>query len=281
MAEISAKQVKELREATNVGMMECKRALQEADGDMQQAIKLLRERGVAIAGKKASRAAKDGLISAAVYEDGNKAVMIQVNCETDFVARNENFQAFVKSLLEKAKGLADGALAEAVKDEMTAKITEIGENLVVSRNIAYALQSTGRLASYVHLGGKVGVLIEVACEKDETVGSEVFAELVKDLTLQIAAANPRYLCDADVPSEVVSSEKEIYVKQMEQEGKPANIIEKIVGGKIKKYFSQICLLDQEFVKDSEWTIGKLLAAKGKELGDTLSIRRFVRYQLGE
>lgn len=281
MAEISAKQVKELREATNVGMMECKRALQEADGDMQQAIKLLRERGVAIAGKKASRTAKDGLVSACVYEDGNKAVMIVVNCETDFVARNENFQAFVKTLLEKAKGAEDGALAEVVKDEVTAKITEIGENLIVSRNVGYTLQGTGRLASYVHLGGKVGVLIEAACEKAETVDNEVFVELVKDLTLQIAAANPRYLSEADVPAELIDSEKDIYVKQMEQEGKPANIIEKIVGGKIKKFLSQICLVDQEFVKDSEWTISKLLAAKGKELGDTLTIRRFVRYQLGE
>ncbi len=281
MAEINAKQVKELREATNVGMMECKRALQEADGDMQKAIKLLRERGVAIAGKKASRATNDGLISACVYDHGQKAVMIEVNCETDFVARNENFQTFVKKLLERAKGLADGALAEAVKEEMTAKITEIGENLVVNRNAGYTLQGIGRLASYVHLGGKVGVLIDVACGKTETVNSGVFSELVKDLTLQIAAANPRYLCEKDVPADVIASEKEIYAKQMEQEGKPANIIEKIVGGKIKKFFSQICLLDQEFVKDSELTITKLLAAKGKELSDTITIRRFVRYQLGE
>ena len=281
MAEINAKQVKELREATNVGMMECKRALQEANGDMQQAIKLLRERGIAIAGKKASRATNDGLISACVYENGKKATMIEVNCETDFVARNENFQAFVKALLEKAKGLSDGALAAAAKEELTAKITEIGENLVINRNVGYTLQGTGRLASYVHLGGKVGVLIEVACGKNETAGSDAFSELVKDLTLQIAAANPRYLCEKDVPAEVIASEKEIYCKQMEQEGKPANIIEKIVGGKIKKFFSLICLLDQEFVKDSELTITKLLAAKSKELGDTVTIRRFVRYQLGE
>lgn len=281
MAEINAKQVKELREATNVGMMECKRALQEADGDMQKAIKLLRERGVAIAGKKASRATNDGLISACVYDHGQKAVMIEVNCETDFVARNENFQTFVKTLLEKAKSLSDGALADAVKEEMTAKITEIGENLVVNRNAGYTLQGIGRLASYVHLGGKVGVLIDVACGKNETVNSDVFSELVKDLTLQIAAANPRYLCEKNVPADVIASEKEIYAKQMEQEGKPANIIEKIVGGKIKKFFSQICLLDQEFVKDSELTITKLLAAKGKELSDTITIRRFVRYQLGE
>ena len=281
MAEINAKQVKELREATNVGMMECKRALQEADGDMQKAIKLLRERGIAIAGKKASRATNDGLISACVYNNGQKAVMLEVNCETDFVARNENFQAFVKTLLEKAKSLADGALADAVKEELTAKITQIGENLVVNRNVGYTLQGTGRLASYVHLGGKVGVLIDVACGKSETVNSDVFSELVKDLTLQIAAANPRFLCDKDVPADVIAAEKEIYVKQMEQEGKPANIIEKIVGGKVKKFFSQICLLDQEFVKDSELTITKLLAARSKDLGDTVSIRRFVRYQLGE
>ena len=281
MAEITAKQVKELREATNVGMMECKRALQEAEGDLEKAIRLLRERGVAIAGKKASRETRDGLVAAEVFADGTRAVMIEVNCETDFVARNEIFQRFVADLLEKSKNVGDGALAESVQDELSAKIAEIGENMVVHRNIGYTLEGTGRLVSYVHLGGKVGVLAELSCENPATVGNPVFIELAKDISLQIAAAKPAYLCEQDVPSDVIEAEKSIYAKQMEQEGKPAAMIEKIVGGKIRKFFAQICLVDQEFVKESGVTISALLAGKGKELGDTLAIRRFVRYQVGE
>ena len=281
MAAITAKQVKELREATNVGMMECKRALQKTEGNMEEAIKFLRERGIAIAGKKADRAAKEGLIAAEVYNDGKDAVMVKVNCETDFVARNETFQAFVASLLETAKTAGDGELSEIVKDEMTAKIAEIGENMKVSNNVSFKLQQTGALASYVHMGGKVGVLLEVACEKEATLASPVFAELNKDITLHIAAANPRYLCDADVPEETANAEKEIYVSQMKNEGKPEQIIEKIVTGKMRKFFSQICLLDQEFVKDTDMTISQLVKAKGKELDDTLTVKRFVRYQMGE
>lgn len=276
--QITAKMVKELREATNVGMMECKRALQEAEGSMEKAVQLLRERGIAIAGKKASRTAKQGLIVADVIDDGKKAVMVEVNCETDFVARNENFKAFVDEMFEKAKNTEDGKLAEDASAEVTAKITEIGENLILRRNISYTLSGTGALATYVHLGGKVGVMLEVACEKEETTNEPVFVELIKDLTLHIAAVNPQFLSEDDVSAEVLEAERAIYKKQVED--KPANIVDKIVDGKIRKYLSQICLVDQEFVKDGDFTIKKLLVAKGKELGDTLCIKRFVRYQLG-
>ncbi|NCD34185.1 MAG: elongation factor Ts [Spartobacteria bacterium] len=276
--QITAKMVKELREATNVGMMECKRALQEAEGSMEKAVQLLRERGIAIAGKKASRTAKQGLIIADVIDDGKKAVMVEVNCETDFVARNENFKAFVDEMFEKAKNTEDGKLAEDASAEVTAKITEIGENLILRRNISYTLSGTGALATYVHLGGKVGVMLEVACEKEETTNAPVFVELIKDLTLHIAAVNPQFLSEDDVSAEALEAERAIYKKQVED--KPANIVDKIVDGKIRKYLSQICLVDQEFVKDGDFTIKKLLVAKGKELGDTLCIKRFVRYQLG-
>jgi len=278
MVQIKASQVKELRDATNVGMMECKRALQEAGGDKDAAIKLLRERGVAIANKKASRTAKEGMIAAVLFDDGKTASMVEVNCETDFVTRNEIFQAFVAEMLERSKGAEEGALADAVKEELTAKVAEIGENMIVRRNARYNLQGTGTVAIYVHMGGKVGVLVEVGCGKEETVSSDVFKEVVKDLTLHIAAANPQYLKREEVPEDVVAAEREIFAKQVE--GKPANIIDKIVDGKLNKYYSQICLIEQPFVKDGDFTITTLLAAKGKELDDQLELRRFTRYQLG-
>ncbi|NCC53780.1 MAG: translation elongation factor Ts [Spartobacteria bacterium] len=278
MVQINASLVKELRDATNVGMMECKRALQEANGDKEAAIKLLRERGVAIAGKKASRTAKEGLVAAELMDDGKAAVMIEVNCETDFVARNENFQAFVADLLERAKGIGDNGLADAVKDELTAKIAEIGENMIVRRNVRYDVQGTGIVATYVHMGGKVGVLIEVGCGKEETLTKDAFKDLVKDLTLHIAAASPQYLKREEVPEETVAAERDIYAKQVE--GKPANIIDKIVDGKLNKFYSQICLIEQPFVKENDLSITDLLKTKGKELDDTIEIRRYVRYQLG-
>lgn len=278
MTEITASMVKELREETNVGMMDCKRALQETNGDKAEAIKILRERGVAIAGKRAERAVKEGIITAEVAEDGSSAFMYEVNCETDFVARNESFQAFVASLAEKAKTAGDNELAEAAKDELTDQIASIGENLVISRNINVKAAGTGLVAKYIHMGGKVGVLVDAGCEKDETKSNATFVEMVKDITLHIAAANPQYLNREEVPQSVIDEERAIYVKQVE--GKPENIIDKIVTGKLDKYFSQVCLLEQPFVKDNDLTITQLIESTGKEVGDTLSVRSFVRYQVG-
>ena len=278
MAEISAALVKELREETNVGMMECKKALVEAGGDKAAAVKILRERGLAIAGKKASRTAKEGQIASEVMQGGKMGVMVEVNCETDFVARNTVFQSFLKTVVEKAKTV-QGDIAEAMKDEVTAKITEIGENIILRRSVRYELQGQGIVASYIHLGGKVGVLLEVGCEKGETSQKDSFKEVVKDITLHIAASNPQYLTRKDVPESVLQAEREIYAKQVEN--KPANIIEKIVAGKLEKFYAMTCLVEQGFVKDPEQTITELLAAKSKEIGDTLAIRRFARYQVGQ
>ena len=278
MAEITAALVKELREETNVGMMECKKALVEALGDKAAAIKILRERGLAIAGKKASRTAKEGQVASEVLHGGKMGVMVEVNCETDFVARNTVFQAFLKTVVEKAKTV-QGDIGEAMKAEVTAKITEIGENIIVRRSVRYELQGQGIIASYIHLGGKVGVLLEVGCEKAETAQNETFKEVVKDITLHIAASNPQYLTRKDVPETVLQAEREIYAKQVEN--KPANIIEKIVVGKLEKFYAMTCLVEQGFVKDPEQSVTELLAAKSKELGDTLSIRRFTRFQVGQ
>ena len=276
--EITAALVKELRDETGLGMMECKKALQETSGDKQAAFKVLRERGLAIAGKKATRVAKDGRVACEIYDGGRSGVMIEVNCETDFVARNASFQAFMKELVAKSKQAADGTLAEMVKDDVAAKIAEIGENIIVRRNVRYNVKGIGAIAGYIHLGEKVGVLLEVGCTQEATVGKDVFREAVKDVTLHIAASNPQALQRGDISAEVVAAEREIYAKQVEN--KPANIVQKIVDGKLEKFYQQVCLVEQAFVKDPDQTVAEMLAARGKELGDTLTIRRFVRYQVG-
>ncbi len=280
MADITAAMVKELRDVTNVGMMECKRALQETGGDKEQAIKRLREQGAAVAGKKAARAAKDGQVAALVTDDGRRAAMIEVNSETDFVARNASFQAFVADLAQRALECRAGALAEAVQAEVTSKIQEIGENLVVRRNQLFELGGTGCLGSYVHLGGKVAVLVEVGCEKEATVGAEPFREAVKNLTLHIAACNPDYLAPSEIPAETLAAEKAIYAKQV-GDNKPPQVLDKILEGKLRKFASQICLLEQPYVREPSMSVSQWLAATGKSLDDTLTVRRFARYQLGE
>jgi elongation factor Ts len=278
MAQITASAVKELREETNISMMECKKALQEADGDKSAAIKLLRERGMVIASKKASRETNEGLILTAEAGDGTICSLVEVNCETDFVARNETFRTFADSLARRATE-TDDPIAESVKDDLTAMVTELGENIIVPRNARFILDGPGVVRSYIHLGNAIGVLIEVGCEKAATALQDVFKELVRDLTLHIAACSPRFLTSDEIPAELVDSEREIYAKQMSD--KPAEIIDKIIDGKIRKFYSEVCFVNQSFVKDPDKSITDLLADAGKALDDTLTIRRFVRYQIGE
>ncbi|HOO20986.1 MAG TPA: translation elongation factor Ts [Kiritimatiellia bacterium] len=278
MADISASLVKELRDETGVGMMECKKALVETGGDKEAAIKKLREAGMQMAAKKASRTAKQGIIAASVAPDARSGRMIEVNCETDFVTKNEVFQAFVSELLREAEGLADDTIGDACKSKVEAKIAEIGENLVARRNLTYTVQGTGAVAAYVHLGGKLGVLVEVGCTKPESVQQDAVKTMLADLTLHITAVNPACITRDQVPAETVAAEKDIYAKQVE--GKPANIIDKIVAGKLEKFYGQICLVEQPFVKDQDKTVGAVLADAGKAVGDEFTIRRFVRWQLG-
>ena len=278
MVDITASLVKQLRDATNVSMMECKRALQETDGELDKATTLLREKGIAVAAKRAAKAANQGIIAATSADEGKTLAMAEVNCETDFVARNADFKAFVEQVAEAALS-TDDDLGEAMHDTLIEKIASIGENIKIRRNVRYSLQGAGKVASYIHMGGKVGVLIEVACGKDETVASPVFDELVRDLTLHVAATAPACLTSDEVPEDDIAAERAIFAKQVE--GKPENIIGMIVDGKIRKYFAEICLVEQGFVKEPKTSITELLAEKGKELGDELTIKRFVRYQLGQ
>jgi len=278
MAEISASLVKELRDETNVGMMECKKALLDAGGDKAKAVQLLRERGLAVATKKASRAANSGIIAAQAAADGRSGVMVEVNCETDFVARNDIFKAFVADLVAKAQAL-DGDLAPAVVDVVNATIQKIGENVVVRRNLKFAAQGPGLIATYVHLGSKLGVMLEIGCADDAIAAHPAVQELARDLTLHLAACRPPYLDRAAVPQDVIASERAIYAKQVEN--KPAAIVEKIVDGKIGKYFATVCFVEQPFVKDGNVTVTQLLEAKAKEAGGALSVRRYAIWQLGE
>lgn len=287
---ITASLVKELREKTGVAMMECKNALKETEGDIDAAIKILRERGEAKAEKKASRDANEGIIVAALAESGKSGVLVEINCETDFVAKNENFQAFVGEVaatvlasdvtdLEAAKALPKGD--ETLEGFIKTKVLEMGENLQFRRFERLTLNGEGAVASYIHLGGKVGVLIEVSAEKAETASSDAFKDLVKDLTLHIAATSPAGLKREDITAELVESEKDIFRKQMEGAGKPADILEKIIEGKLGKFYSERCLLEQGFVKEPDTSIKSLLEANGKDLGDTITVNSFLRFGLGE
>lgn len=279
MPQITASDVNKLRTMTGVSMMECKKALIGTDGDIEAAVKALRELGMAVAAKRAEKEANQGIIAAKVAADGSKIAMVEVNAETDFVARNSDFIAFVDTVAETALK-NEGDVAEIMKDELASKISAIGENLKIRRSAKFALQGVGRLASYIHMGGKVGVIIEVGCEKASTTENADFVETVKDLTLQVAASSPRWLDRTQVPADVIASEREIYANQMKDQNKPANILEKIIDGKVGKFFSEACLVDQIFVKESTLTITQLLEQTGKKVGDKLTIRRFVRFQLG-
>lgn len=287
---ITAAIVKELRDKTNAGMMDCKKVLTETNGDIEASIKLLRERGIAKAGAKADRAANEGIITARVNAAASSGILVEVNCETDFVSKNENFQAFVAEIADAlaASNAADHAAALAVQhgdynieDTVKAKVVEVGENLQFRKYVRFEAATGGVVASYIHPPGKVGVLIEVGTTKPATKDAESFKELIKDLTLHIAACAPKGLSREDIPQSVVDAELEIYRARLAESGKPANIIENILKGQIGKFYAESCFLEQGFVKDDKITITKLLEEKGKELGDQLSVKRFVRFGLGE
>ena len=231
-----------------------------------------------MAAKRASKEAKEGVVAATVSGDAQSAAMIEVNCETDFVTRNEDFQGFVAELLGEAMDFETDQMAEGVAKKVEDKMATIGEKIQFRRNVKWTVEGTGSIVSYIHMGGKVGVLVELGCENADTINNPVYQELAKDLTLHVAAAAPEYLTRDEVPAELIETEKDIFRKQLE--GKPENIMDNILKGKINKFYSQICFVEQGFVKEDKVPVQDLVAEKAKELGDTLTIKRFVRYQLG-
>jgi elongation factor Ts len=275
-AVIDAQLVKTLREKTNAGLMDCKKALAESGGDLEAAVDILRKKGTAMADTKGGREAKEGVITQAILAGAKVGVLAEINCETDFVAKNESFRAFCEEI---AKKVAQNPAADLEADRVAA-VQKLGENIRIRRHERIEVNGNGLVAAYIHTGGKVGVLVEVGAEKSETASAEEFKQLVRDITLQIAAANPVCVSREQVPSAMAEREREVCRGQVPS-GKPANIVEKIVDGKMEKFYSQSCLVDQAFIKNPDQTISQLLAEKSKALGENLSIRRFIRYMVGE
>src|SRR5436190_10568708 len=276
MSQFTAADVGKLREMTGAGLMECKKALTESGGEVDKAVDVLRKKGVATAAKKSAREAKEGLIVHYIAPGAKLGTLLEVNCETDFVARNENFKAFCE---EAARKLTQDPKIdlEAARTEQVAKV---GENIRVSRHQRLEVAGNGMIAGYIHTGAKVGVLVEVGAGKESTVASDDFKQLVKDITLQIAAAHPLTVTRAEIPADVLAKEKEIAAEQVKN--KPPQAIAKIVEGKLEKFFQTSCLVDQGFVKkNSEVSVKEHLGGVAKQLGDEIIIRRFVRFQVGE
>ncbi len=278
MSEITAATVAKLREMTGAGMMDCKRALVEVGGDLQKAIEILRKKGAATAAIKAARVAREGMIAQYIAPGGRLGVLVEVNCETDFVARNDQFRAFAE---EVARRLAadPGATFETERQELVGKIRE---NIQIARHARMEVQGHGLIAGYIHTGAKVGVLVEVGAGQESTVGQELFKQLVKDITLQIAAAHPNWVRREDVPAEIIAKEREIAMQSDRFKGKPPQALARIVDGLMEKFYQSCCLMDQGFVKqNSEISVKDHLAAIARQLGDQITIRRFVRFQVGE
>ncbi|MDF1861177.1 MAG: translation elongation factor Ts [Verrucomicrobiales bacterium] len=287
MAEITVQLIKTLRDKTNAGMMDCKAALSEAGGDLEEAETILRKKGIADADKKAGRAAKEGVIASRISEDGKTGILVEVNCETDFVAKNENFTAFVEAIIDHIEGGAsvdtvDALLAQDFSGDFTtleefikAKVGQLGENMGLNRFAKYELSGDGVVGSYIHMQGRVGVLVEVKAGDAATTSSDAFQTFVKDLTLHIAAAQPICVDRDGVDTTLVEKEKEIFAEQMKD--KPAEIIERIIGGKMDKFYATNCLLEQAFIKDGDKTIQNLI----DELDGDVSVSRFERYAVGE
>jgi len=285
---ITAADVKKLRDQTGAGMMECKNALTEANGDPEEATTILRKRGLASAAKKAGRSANEGLIANKVAADHSWGILAEVNCESDFVARTPDFVALMDQVLAEIEKAGDAASEAWLKDpqgpvikHIAPVIAKLGENMGVSRFVRFA--GKGYVGQYIHLGGKIGVMVELAGVTPEISGRDEFNALVKELAMQVAAASPSYASRAEVPADLLEKEKAIYRAQMEGSGKPANVLEKIIEGKLGSYYKQTVLTDQDSIRDTtgKTSVKDVLAAANKALGASVSVTRFARLKVGE
>ena len=283
---ITAKMVSELRERTGAGMMDCKKVLVEVDGDMEKAVELLREKGLAAAAKKAGRVAAEGLVETYINEDGTKGAVVEVNCETDFVAKNDDFISLVKNMAKQAalssaadveglleeKYIADESMT--VKDAVTGLIAKLGENMSIRRFDRY--ETSGVLAQYIHGGGRIAVMVELDSAKTEQSESAA-----KEIALQVAASNPLFLSREDVSEDVLEKEREIYRQQALNDGKPEKVVEKMVEGRINKYFKEVCLLEQLWIRDQDYSIAKFVEKQAKEQGSDIKVVKYTRFEKGE
>ena len=283
---ISASDVKKLREQTGAGMMDCKNALEEANGNVEEAVTILRKKGLATAAKKAGRTTSEGLIGHSLRADHQAGVLVEVNCESDFVARTDDFQQLIKDVLAEIEKAGDRATDGWLKDpngpvqqRVAAAIGKMGENMAVPRFVRYAGQ--GYVGQYIHMGGKIGVQVEFAGVTPEVARREEFTTLVKEIAMQIAAASPQFVSREAIPAETLGKERDIYRSQMQDSGKPANVIDKIVEGKLGSYYSQFVLPDQPSIRDPKMSVKDVIAAAAKSLGAPVTITRFARLKVGE
>jgi len=286
---ITADMVKRLRDQTGAGMMECKNALSEANGDFEEANTILRKRGLASAAKKAGRTASEGLIANSVAPDHSSGILAEVNCESDFVARTPDFQQLMQDVLAEIDKAGDGAGDAWLKDpqgpiakRLTPVIATLGENMVVSRFVRYA--GRGYVGQYIHQGGKIGVMVELSGVTAEMATRDELQTLVREIAMQIAAGSPAYATRGDVPADVIEKEKSIYRAQMENSGKPAAVLEKIIEGKLGAFYKQMpggVLPDQESIRDPKMSVKQVIDAASKALGAPVAVTRFARLKVGE
>ncbi len=309
MAEISAQLVKQLRERTGVGMMECKKALQESNGDLPEAEVILRKRGISQATKKETRSTKQGLVSSYIDSDGMLGVLVEVNCESDFVARTEDFQTLVSDIAahiaktkpkyvrveevteaERANFAAHHALYEqkfshdsntTIGELVKTKIAKLGENISISRFQIFEISGTGLVGSYIHTGGQIGVLLEVTAANAATVSRDEVKGLIRDVSMQVAAASPQFVSKEAVPPAVLEKERGIQRDRALNEGKPEKMVDKIAEGRMSKFYEEVCLLEQPFIRENTISVGELVRTLGARLGDTLTVSRFVRFKVGD
>jgi elongation factor Ts len=309
MAEISAQLVKQLREQTGVGMMECKKALVEANGDFAEAEVILRKRGIAAATKKETRSTKQGVIASHITADGKLGVLVEVNCESDFVARTEDFLTLVADIAahiaetkpklvrleevteaERANFKAHEALyeqkftkdsASTVGELVKSKIAKLGENISISRFQIYEASGLATVGSYIHTGSQIGVLLEVAAGASESLQSTEVKTLVRDVAMQVAAASPQFLNRESVPADVLEKERAIQRDRALNEGKPEKMVDKIAEGRMSKFYEEICLVEQPFIRENTVTVAELIRSVGSKLKDNLTVNRFVRFKVGD
>jgi elongation factor Ts len=289
---ITADMVKKLRDQTGAGMMDCKKALTETNGDYERAVTLLREKGIAVAAKRETKAASEGLIESYISDDAKVGAMVELNCETTFVAKTDEFIALTRNLAMQVGNqdcaclncLLDkpytGNPAQTVREAVNEVMGKLGEKTSVARFVRFAVDGSGIVGSYVHMGGR-GVLLQIDTQSDAAAGSDDVVNLAKDVAMHISWSNPDYMKRADISEDVLVKEREIHKQWAIKEGKPENVIDRIIEGRMKDFYSRVCLLEQPFIKDEELTIQNLIDNTAKKVGEPVSVARFVFYRVGE
>jgi elongation factor Ts len=290
MTQVNMQQVKELRDRTQAGLNDCRSALVEAGGDMEKAVEVILKKGLAKSAKRAGAVATEGLVATAVSADGKSGVIVEVNIQTDFAARNEEFKNFVDQVVQAALKAKPGADLAAepfpggggtVDEVRQALVGKLGENITVRRYEKLAVDGSGKIGSYVHMGGKIGVLLALRTGNDDAVKNAAFDKFVEDTAMQIAAMAPLYVDASQVPEDAKKKQSEIFEAQLAEEGKPEKARPKIIEGKLAKWLKEVCLIEQQSVLDSEKTVAEIKAALAKEIGADVSLERFVRFERGE